>query len=88
MSNLDRLLAEGAYTCAGSVIRNNVDFGSLSNGELVLTPAGKAFLDKIEGVTDVAVKAPRASKKKAEAVVVDEPTAEDAEAALDALLGE
>lgn len=86
MSNLDRLLAEGAYTCAGSVIRNNVDFGSLSNGELVLTPAGKAFLDKIEGVTDVAAKAPRASKKKAE--VIAEPTAEDAEAALDALLGE
>lgn len=88
MSNLDRLMAEGAYSCAGSLVRNNVELGSLRSGELQLTDAGRDLLAKLDNVTDVVVKAPRATKKKAEAVVVDEPTAEDAEAALDALLGE
>ena len=84
MSNHDRLIAEGAYTCAGSMIYKNVEVGVLRDGELALNAAGREVLAKLADVTDVVVKAPKA-KKKVEAEVVPEV---DAEAALDALLAE
>lgn len=85
MSNHDRLIAEGAYTCAGSMIYRNVEVGVLRDGELVLNDAGREVLAKLTDVTDVVVKAPKAKAKKAEAEAVPEV---DAEAALDALLAE
>jgi len=85
MSNLDRFLAEGGYTCAGSLIHRNREVGVLRDGELQLNDAGREALAKLDGVTDVVVKAPK-GKKKVEVGV--EPTQDEAEAALDALLGE
>ena len=82
MSNLDRFLAEGAYSCAGSLVHKNVEVGTLRDGDLMLNDAGKAALAKLEDVTDVGVKAPKAKAKKE----VVEPTVSDAEAELDALL--
>lgn len=84
MSNMDRLMAEGAYSCAGALVLRNVEVGTLRDGDLHLTEAGKDLLAKLDDVTDVVVKAPK-GKKKAEVV---EPTQDEAEAALDALLGE
>jgi len=90
MSNLERLMAEGAYSCAGSLVRNNVELGLLRGGDLHLTDAGRALLAKLNNVTDVVAK-PARGRKKAEVienVVTVKPAADDAEAALDALLGE
>jgi archaellum component FlaF (FlaF/FlaG flagellin family) len=84
MTHIDRFLAEGAYSCAGSLIHKNRKVGVLRDGELLLTDHGKDLLAKLDGVTDVVVKTPK-SKKKVEVV---EPTQDEAEAALDALLGE
>ena len=85
MSNHDRLIAEGAYTCAGSMIYKNIEVGVLRDGDLVLNDAGREVLAKLADVTDVVVKTPKAKAKKAEAEVTPEV---DAEAALDALLAE
>ena len=79
MSNLDTFLAEGAYTCAGSLVHRGIEVGAIRDGDLALNEAGRAALVKLDEVTDVVVKAPKG--KKAAAVV--EP---DAEAQLDALL--
>ena len=84
MSNIDRLIAEGAYSCAGSLILKNRELGVLRDGDLVLNDEGRALLAKLDDVTDVAVKAPKAKAKKVE---VEAPVL-DAEAQLDALLAE
>ena len=84
MSNIDRLMAEGAYSCAGSLVFKNRELGVLRDGDLVLNDEGRALLAKLDEVTDVVVKAPKGKGKKAEA----EPTQADAEAQLDALLAE
>jgi len=84
MNNIDRFLAEGAYSCAGSLVLKNREVGVLRDGDLVLNDEGRAVLAKLDDVTDVVVKAPKGKKK----VEVVEPTQDEAEAALDALLGE
>ena len=84
MSNIDRLIAEGAYSCAGSLILKNRELGVLRDGDLVLNDEGRALLAKLDEVTDVVVKAPKGKSKKVDA----EPTQADAEAQLDALLAE
>jgi hypothetical protein len=86
MDNLTRLVAEGAYSCGGSLLLKNQEVGKLLASGFELTDAGKAILDKLEDVTDVVVK-PAKSKKKPEPEVA-EPTAAEAAAALDAMLGE
>lgn len=44
MSNVDKLLALGAYSCGGDLIWKNKTLGYLRNGELVLTDEGNAVL--------------------------------------------
>lgn len=80
MSNLDRFIAEGADTCAGSLIYKGRELGVLRDGDLVLNDEGRALMAKLDEVTDVVVKVPKAKAKKAEAEVGDD-------AALDAMLG-
>jgi hypothetical protein len=82
MSNIDRLMAEGAYSCGGSLVLKNVELAALRDGDALLTDAGRELLAKLDDVTDVVVKAPKGKKK------ASEPTNDEAEAALDALLGE
>lgn len=89
MSNLDVFLAEGAYTCAGSVVYRNKEVGKLRDGDLHLNDDGRALLEKLNEVTDVVVK-PAKGKGKAKAETVMEPEPADAPfaAELDALLGQ
>lgn len=54
MSNVDKLLALGAYSCGGDLIWKNKTMGRVRNGVLDLTPDGEAAL-KMD-VTDVEVK--------------------------------
>ncbi len=94
MTNLERLEAEGAYSCGGSLVHRNVELAQLRDGDVFLTDAGKEMLAKLDDVTDVVVKAPSGKKKVVVVVknpVEQAPQEEDADSAinaLDALLGE
>lgn len=79
MDNLNRLLAEGAYSCGGSLLLKNQEVGKMLAAGFELTPAGKVILDKLEDVTDVVVKVPKDKKK---------PVAVTPGTELDALLGD
>jgi hypothetical protein len=65
MSNFDTFMAEGATTCAGSLVYRNAEVGVMRDGDLHLNEAGKAILAKFDAATDVVTKAPRAPKAKA-----------------------
>lgn len=80
MSVLETLLEAGAELVAGSVILDRVKMGSLRDGDLRLTPDGRAKMAELNGDGDekpakpAAKKAPAkkaAAKKTAEKV--DEP---------------
>lgn len=78
MSNLDKLVAKGAYSCGGELLFKNKVMGQLRNGEFFISDAGKAELE----ISDVEVKEvkPRNPKKvKAEPTVdaVDTINADD-----------
>lgn len=45
MSNLDKLVELGAYSCAGDLIFNNKLVGTLRNGDLHLTDEGRKLLN-------------------------------------------
>lgn len=103
MSNLDKLVALGAYSCGGELLYKQKTVGHFRNGDFALTEDGQELLD--QDITDVVVKretptaverparAPKA-KKAAEAVPEPEVTAEPATEApslsdeLDNLLGD
>lgn len=87
MSNVDKLVALGAYSCAGDLLWKGKVMGQLRNGELILTEDGKEALAM--DVTDVVAKedvkpakpaAKTAPRKRAAAAseVVTEPAVEDA----------
>lgn len=71
MTNTEKLLALGAYSCAGDLIWKNKVMGQLRDGDLVLTEEGKAALAM--DVTDVEVKSEtkRKAKPKAEPAPLD-----------------
>lgn len=61
MSILERLLAKGAYSCAGDLILRNVTMGHFRNGDFTPTAEGLKEVE-IEDVEVVEVKAPRRKK--------------------------
>lgn len=67
MSNLDKLVAKGAYSCGGELLFKNKVMGRLRNGEFFVTEEGLAELE----VSDVEVREvkPRSPKKVKEAAV-------------------
>ena len=73
MSNVDKLVALGAYSCGGELLWKNRVMGHLRNGDLVLTEDGKQALAM--DVTDVEVKEDR-PKRKPKAEKVETPVAE------------
>jgi hypothetical protein len=64
MSNLEKLLAKGAYSAAGDIIFKNKSLGQMRNGTFVINDAGLAELE-IEDVEVKEVK-PRAKRLKAD----------------------
>lgn len=64
MSTLDRLIAKGAYSCAGDLVLRNVVMGHLRNGDFTPTEAGLREAE-IEDVEVREVK-PRGRKLRAE----------------------
>lgn len=88
MSNLDKLVAKGAYSCGGELLFKNKVMGRLRDGEFYISPEGLAELE----VSDVEVKevkprSPKKAKAKAEPTMdaVDTINADDD---LQDLLGE
>ena len=73
MSNVDKLVALGAYSCGGELLWKNRVMGQLRNGDLVLTEDGKQALAM--DVTDVEVKEDR-PKRKPKVEKVETPVAE------------
>ncbi len=65
MSNLEKLLAKGAYSAAGDIIFKNKSLGQMRNGVFAINEAGLAELE-IEDVEVKEVK-PRAKRLKTEA---------------------
>lgn len=65
MSNLEKLLAKGAYSAAGDIIFKNKSLGQMRNGVFAINEAGLAELE-IEDVEVKEVK-PRAKRLKNEA---------------------
>ena len=65
MSNLEKLLAKGAYSAAGDIIFKNKSLGQMRNGVFAINDAGLAELE-IEDVEVKEVK-PRAKRLKNEA---------------------
>ena len=91
MSNLDKLVAKGAYSCGGELLFKNKVMGQLRYGEFFISVAGKAELE----ISDVEAKEvkPRAKKVKTEATVeaagaVEITSVEDDLQAMQDLLGE
>ena len=64
MSNLEKLIAKGAYSAAGDIIFKNKVLGQMRNGAFVINDAGLAELE-IEDVEVKEVK-PRAKRIKAD----------------------
>ena len=48
MSNIEKLLSLGAYSCAGDLILGRKIVGHLRNGDLVLTDDGKTVLESAQ----------------------------------------
>ena len=65
MSNLEKLIAKGAYSAAGDIIFKNKVLGQMRNGEFAINEAGLAELE-IEDAEVKEVK-PRAKRTKADA---------------------
>lgn len=79
MSNADKLVALGAYSCAGDLMWKGKVMGQLRNGDLILTADGLSALSM--DVTDVVAKEDRPKRARA-------PKAEPApELSVDDLLG-
>ena len=78
MSNLDKLVAKGAYSCGGELLFKNKVMGQLRNGEFFISDEGKAELE----ISDVEVKevkprSPRKAKAEPTMDAVDTINAED-----------
>ena len=67
MSDLEKLIAKGAYSVAGELVFKNKVMGKLRDGEFFVSDDGMAEL-QIEDVEPKEVK-PRAKKAKADEVV-------------------
>lgn len=82
MSNLEKLIAKGAYSCAGELLFKNKVMGKLRDGEFYISEDGMAELE----IEDVEVKEVKPKVKK---VKLDTPKAElSTEDELTDLLGE
>ncbi len=78
MSQIDKLLALGAYSCCGDLMWKNKVLATLRDGEMHLTDEGKAVL--AADIEDVVIKSetkkPRA-KKAEDGVAADDDVALD-----------
>ena len=72
MSVLDKLVSQGAYSCAGQLLMKHTVCGNFRNGDFFPTAEGLALAE----IDDVVIKSetPKKSKKKAEVVVEADPT--------------
>ena len=70
MSVLDKLVSQGAYSCAGQLLMKHTVCGNFRNGDFFPTAEGLAMAE----IDDVVIKSetPKKGKKKAEAVEVAE----------------
>ena len=86
MSNLDKLVAKGAYSCGGELLFKNKVMGTLRNGEFFISDEGKAELEVLD--VDAKEAKPRAKKtpKTEPAPAVEPPVAVDDD--LSDLIGE
>lgn len=86
MSNLDKLVAKGAYSCGGELLFKNKVMGTLRNGEFFISDEGKAELEVMD--VDAKEAKPRAKKapKQESATAVEPPVAVDDD--LSDLIGE
>ena len=86
MSNLDKLVAKGAYSCGGELLLKNKVMGQLRYGEFFISAAGKAELE----ISDVEVKEvkPRSPKKAKAEPTMDAVDTINADDDLQDLLGD
>lgn len=86
MSNLDKLVAKGAYSCGGELLFKNKVMGQLRNGEFFISDAGKAELE----ISDVEIKEvkPRSPKKAKAEPTMDAVDTINADDDLQDLLGD
>lgn len=86
MSNLDKLVAKGAYSCGGELLFKNKVMGQLRNGEFFISDAGKAELE----ISDVEIKEvkPRNPKKPKAEPTMDAVDTINADDDLQDLLGD
>lgn len=86
MSNLDKLVAKGAYSCGGELLFKNKVMGRLRDGEFYISPEGLAELE----VSDVEVKEvkPRSPKKPKAEPTMDAVDTINADDDLQNLLGD
>ena len=67
MTPEQRFLAEGAEPFGNRLLYRRQEVGLFSAGQLLLTPLGLTELARLEAITDVEVKAPKARRVRAEA---------------------
>ena len=88
MTDVEKFLARGAHSVAGSIILNNKTMGDVRNGVLILTSEGLAELEIDEVVPRMASEAPESTEidevvkpakpaKKPKANKVADPVVED-----------
>ena len=65
MSDLQKLVDAGAYSCGGDLILKGKSLGFLKNGVFVPNEHGEEMLKREAEVTDVVEKAPKAKAEKA-----------------------
>lgn len=97
MTDVEKFLARGAHSVAGSIILNNKTMGDVRNGVLILTSEGLAELEIDEVIPRMASEAPESTEidevvkpvkvaKKPKVAKVVEPVVEaPAESELDPL---
>lgn len=73
MSNLDKLISLGAYSCGGDLILGRKIVGHLRNGDLHLTDDGKQVIEQdVEDAVEVV-----RPKRKAKAEAKADPLVDD-----------
>lgn len=64
MDHLQTLLDAGAYSAAGSLLKDNVTLGKFTNDTFVLTDEGRALVKSLAGEEPETKKPARAAKAK------------------------
>lgn len=73
MDHLQTLLDAGAYSAAGSLLKDNVTLGKFTNDTFVLTDEGRALVKSLAGEEPETKKPARAAKAKSAKAAEPEP---------------